>query len=133
MFVLVAKIFTVNWSTQKSLLEASHIVPKGHEPTVSDGIVAPKQKAKVVREVQANTWFELHLPQLEVSPQLAGKVLRWKQILRKFVQTKPSGQVNNWALSGWVPKVFKNLKSFLKNLNKMVIKNLQNTSDKMLN
>ena len=55
MFVPVGKIFTINWSTQKSLLEASHIVPKGHEPTVSDGIVAPKQKAKVVREVQANT------------------------------------------------------------------------------
>lgn len=46
---------TVRSLTQKFGLEASHWVPMGQEPVTSDGIVAPKQNANVVREVHANT------------------------------------------------------------------------------
>lgn len=98
------KKITSSSSTQKYGLEESHVVPTGQVPTVSEGIGAPKQNAKVVREVQANTWLELQMPQLEVSPQLAGSKLRWKQIFGRFVQTMPSGQVNNCSVFGTFSK-----------------------------
>lgn len=95
---------TINSSTQKLGLEASQMVPLGQLPTTSEGIVAPKQNANVVREVQANTWLALHTPQLEVSPQLAGNVLRWKHIVGRYVQTMPSGQLNNCLVFGMPSK-----------------------------
>ena len=84
-------------------VDASHSRPVGQLPVTSVGRVAPKQNANVLRLVQANTWFSLHNPQLDASPQLAEAPLLWKQILGKSEQMSPSAQWNIWSVMGTVP------------------------------